>query len=92
MIYGKMHPRPGVPTSSIHNTDGHRRSSGMNTIKEKMNEADTFNALKRIPYNQIYAIWKDTLFGNNWQIFYTQYGWTYDEFWTEYTKRENERR
>jgi hypothetical protein len=53
-----------------------------------MTEADTFNALKRIPFKQMYAIWHTTPFGANWQNFYEQYGWTHYEFWDECDKRE----
>jgi hypothetical protein len=56
-----------------------------------MTEADTFNALKHIPFNQMYDLWKDAPAPWSADIFYTQYGWTQKEFWNEYHKRKNER-
>jgi hypothetical protein len=52
-----------------------------------MTEANTFNALKRTPFKQMYDLWHTTPFGSNWHKFFEQYGWTYAEFYNELNKR-----
>jgi hypothetical protein len=55
-----------------------------------MTEADTYTALKRIPYEQMRALWR----AEHWfaeDNFFEQQGWTYDEFRAESTKRYNDR-
>jgi hypothetical protein len=56
-----------------------------------MTEDDTFNALKRIPFKQLYAIWQDTPAGQDSASIVEQYGWTKAEFCNEYYKRVNDR-
>jgi hypothetical protein len=52
-----------------------------------MTEADTFKKLKRIPYKQMATIWQVASgiveLDNE---FFTQYGWTYDEFWDKFNR------
>jgi hypothetical protein len=55
-----------------------------------MTEADTYNALKRIPFKQMYDLWQDAWWLEHAVEFYTQYGWTHAEFWAEYNKRLND--
>jgi hypothetical protein len=92
MIYGAAAPafldlrRP----NSMSNTDGPMTSSGMNTIKDLMTEADTFNALRRISYDQLYTTWQTVPIGTNWYNFCEQYNWTDIEFYTEYYKRQHD--
>jgi hypothetical protein len=66
-------------------------SSGPNLLKDIMTEDDTFNALRRISFSQLYAMWLDSPFRLAAHHFYEQHGWTYDEFYNEYYKRLNNR-
>jgi hypothetical protein len=55
-----------------------------------MTEAETFNALKRIPFKQMYDLWQDAGRPRASAEFYEQHGWTYAEFWDEYYKRQHD--
>jgi hypothetical protein len=54
-----------------------------------MSQDNTFKALKRTPFKQMFAIWLDSA-GAASHNFYEQYGWTSNEFWIEYNKRRND--
>jgi hypothetical protein len=56
-----------------------------------MTEDDTFNVLRRIPYEQMHDLWYAELWLAQ-DNFYTQYGWTHEEFRIEYYKRYDNRR
>jgi hypothetical protein len=92
MLYGKIRYSVTIGRSSIHNTGGPMMSSGLNIPKEKMNEDDTYNALKRIPFKQMYAIWKDAAppWTTTVDFYYEKYGWTWDGFHDEWNKRYND--
>jgi hypothetical protein len=99
MIYGLLRHDGTTPAShygfgpltSLKSTDGLEINSATNVIKDKMTEDDTFNALKRTPYTQIYAIWL-TMTWDQTQLdldeFYIQHSWTRNEFYDEHHKRQ----
>jgi hypothetical protein len=58
-------------------------------IKDNMTEDDTFNALRRIPFEQMYYMYIARFRGGSEAPdFYEQHGWTWDEFRIEYHKRK----
>jgi hypothetical protein len=88
MLYGTLRHSVLIGRTSMSSTDGPITSFGMNVIKENMTEADTFNALRKSPFEVLYNEWvtmpddsdSDTPIIN-------KHGWTYNEFCDEYYKR-----
>ncbi len=54
----------------------------------KNNEEDTFNRLKRIPYDQIEEIWQNDLYVKGpWETNKVFGGWTWEDFTDEHDRR-----
>jgi hypothetical protein len=88
----------GPAIHSIYNTDGPMTSSTTNTIKDNMTEDNTFNALRKSSFEVVYGAWciapddsdnsDDELDYSELAAIIEKHGWTYDEFWAEYYKRQ----
>jgi hypothetical protein len=87
MLYGRIRPTP-TTASSIHNTDGPTMSFGLNTVKDIMTEADTFNALKKSTYEVVLNELQANI-GSSIHIQDTidKHGWKSNDFNNEFCKR-----